>query len=95
MAPKQTEQAKDKDILNFMKKNSIGAVITPVQDTLTTEHTIEMKATWLRNFLEAGIEAKLGTESILLFNRSVSQFASELCNTGLFTKDEMSSLIYR
>ncbi len=85
--------AKDREILNFMNKNKITAVITPNPFTSGTENTIEKKAQYLRNFLDAGTDAKLGTESILLYNKSISQMASELCNTGLFTKEEITSIL--
>ncbi len=85
--------AKDKEILNFMGKNKITAVITPNPISAGKDNSINTKALYLRSFLDAGTDARLGTESILLFNESISQFASELCNTGNFTKEEICSIL--
>lgn len=85
--------AKDKEILNCMKKNGVGAVITPNPDEANTVCSFNEKAVFLRNFLEAGVPAKIGTESILLFNKSISQFAAELANTKIFTTDELISIM--
>ena len=81
------------EILTFLKKNSIQTVITPETQFKDKKIDFSEKAKRMRSFLEAGIETFLGTQSILLFNKSISQLASELCNTGLFTKEEMLSIL--
>ena len=81
------------EILALLKKNSIQTVITPETQFKDKKMDFSEKAKRMRSFLEAGIETSLGTQSILLFNKSISQFASELCNTGLFTKEEMLSIL--
>lgn len=81
------------EILAFLKKNSIQTVITPETQFKDKKMDFSEKAKRMRSFLEAGIETFLGTQSILLFNKSISQLASELCNTGLFTKEEMLSIL--
>ena len=81
------------EILALLKKNSIQTVITPENQFKDKKMDFSEKAKRMRSFLEAGIETFLGTQSILLFNKSISQLASELCNTGLFTKEEMLSIL--
>lgn len=81
------------EILAFLKKKSIQTVITPETQFKDKKMDFSEKAKKMRSFLEAGIETFLGTQSILLFNKSISQLASELCNTGLFTKEEMLSIL--
>ncbi|WP_296668745.1 MULTISPECIES: hypothetical protein [unclassified Treponema] len=81
------------EILTFLKKKSIQTVITPETHFKDKKMDFSEKAKKMRSFLEAGIETFLGTQSILLFNKSISQLASELCNTGLFTKEEMLSIL--
>ncbi len=78
--------ADDKELISILKQEKIKIILTP--DT-----NPEQKAKNLRIFLDAGLDCALGTKSILLFNKSISQFASELCNTKLFTKEEMTFLI--
>lgn len=85
--------ARNNDILSYMKNNRISAIITPNPDSEGELFTPEIKAQFIRNFLEAGVETRIGTESILLFNKSISQMASDLCNTGLFSKEEMEQII--
>lgn len=85
--------AKDREVLSFMNKNSIASVVTPNLDTGSRESTILKKAGYIRAMKEAGTDVKLGSESMLLFNQSISQFASSLCNTEMFTKEEVEELM--
>ncbi len=78
--------ADSKEILSVLKQEKIKTVFTPGA-------AAEQKAKSLRAFLDSGIDCALGTKSILLFNRSISQFASELCNTKVFTKEEMTKFV--
>ncbi|WP_147613122.1 amidohydrolase family protein [Treponema pectinovorum] len=85
--------ARDKDILNFMNKNSISTVVTPNPDTANGNSTMQKKAEYIRIMKEAGSKVTLASESMLIFNQSISQFASALCNTDLFSKEEVETLI--
>ena len=83
----QPDFSEDKKTAALFRQQNIQAILTP--KSRETGRTARL----LRDFLEAGADAKLGTQSILLCNKSISQFASELCNTGIFTKEEMTALI--
>lgn len=78
--------AGNKEILSVLKQEKIKIILTPGA-------AAEQKAQTLRAFFDRGINCALGTKSILLFNKSISQFASELCNTKLFTKEEMTKIV--
>lgn len=78
--------AGSKEILSVLKNEKIKVIFTPGMSA-------EQKAQSLRAFLDSGISCALGTKSILLFNKSISQFARELCNTKVFTKEEMTKLV--
>ncbi len=80
--------ADNKDVIYILRQEQIKTVFTPDSNSNT-----EQKAKNLRALADSQIDCRLGTKSILLFNKSISQFASELCNTKLFTKEEMSELI--
>jgi len=50
------------------------------------------KARFIRSLLDSGVTVKLGTSSILFNNKTLSDFASSLCNTEILSKEEVSSL---
>lgn len=84
---------KDSKIIKFLKEHSINTVVTPSTSFSTAQIQFEQKARYIRTLLNEGLSVKLATESILLFNQSLSNFASNLCNTGIFSKEEMISLL--
>ena len=84
--------AKDPRAITFMKDNDISVVVTPNLGFGEQKMDMEQKAKYVRAFLDAGITVKAGTESVLLLNKSLSQFAADLCNTGVFTANEVKEL---
>ena len=53
----------------------------------------EQKARAIREFAEMGIPFSLCSEDMLFLNKSISEFAADLCNAGVFSIEEMSQLI--
>ncbi|MBQ9207891.1 MAG: hypothetical protein IJ158_14420 [Treponema sp.] len=53
----------------------------------------EQKAHAIREFAEMGIPFSLCSEDMLFLNKSISEFAADLCNMGVFSIEEMSQLI--
>ena len=84
--------AKDPRAITFMKDNDISVVVTPNLGFGEQKMDMEQKAKYVRAFLDAGITVKAGTESVLLLNKSLSQFAADLCNTGVFRANEVKEL---
>lgn len=80
------------EIIHFLQQNQIQAIITP-QTELQYKNFMEEKAKKMRTLLEGGVKTLPATQSILFYNKSISQFAKELCSTGLFSKDEMISIL--
>lgn len=82
-----------KEAVNFLREQEIQAVITPETDFQDKKNGIKEKAEKMRTLLEGGIKTFPATKSILFYNKSISQLACDLCSTGLFTKDEMISVL--
>ncbi len=78
---------------DWLKQNKTTIIVTPDTDFASESITLQKKAEAIRTLLDAGAAVKPATESILLYNKSLSQFASNLCNTGLFTKEEMITFL--
>ena len=47
----------------------------------------------IRSFVDADIPVHFCTEDVLYLNKSISEFAADLCNSGLFSKEEVEALI--
>ena len=80
-------------MMNFLRQNNIQAAVTPETGFQDKKNSIKEKAQKMRTLLEGGIKTFPATKSILFYNKSISQLACDLCSTGLFTKDEMISVL--
>lgn len=80
-------------MMNFLRQNNIQAAVTPETGFQDKKNSIKEKAQKMRTLLEGGIKTFPATKSILFYNKSISQLACDLCCTGLFTKDEMISVL--
>ncbi len=74
------------ECMDLFAQNNIQLNISPDADK------IQETAKLVRQLIDAGIQVKLSTRSILYTNKSISDFASALCNTDILTKEEVSSL---
>ena len=54
----------------------------------------EKKARVIREFAENNIPFSFCTEDTLYLNKSISEFAADLCNGGVFSKDEITELLF-
>ncbi|WP_191016639.1 hypothetical protein [Treponema zioleckii] len=86
--------AKSDELLKFLSDNDLKVIISPTRMG-ATDNSIEEKAKTLRVFCEKGIRSYISTGNILLHDKSISAFASDLCNTNIFSKDEMIEIITR
>lgn len=71
---------------DLISQNNLELYISPVSDDY------QKIAGLIRRFLDSKILVKISTKSILYTNKSLSDFASSLCNTDILTKEEVSSL---
>lgn len=84
------ESVFDEKIFDFVKQTEICAEFTPyVPSCLETEKLKKYK--FMRRLFDSGIKIRLCTGSLLLLKKSVSEFAVDLCNSGIFSEDEVKS----
>ncbi len=86
--------AKNDELLKFLSDNDLKVIISPNSNN-SQNFNIEEKAQTLRIFCDKGIRSYICTGDILLHDKSISAFASDLCNTNIFSKDEMLEIITR
>lgn len=87
-----TAAVNDKSIMRFIADHNITMNLCP-QMCIKTGVLKEYHECPMRKLADANIHVTLCTDSLLVFNKSISEQCSELCNAGLFTKDEMIKLI--
>ena len=73
----------------LFKSKPVKAVVIPGYVKLEPQKNAEN----LRVLLDSGIKVQLCTDNLLFYNCSLSEFAFYLCNTTLFTKQELVSLL--
>ncbi|WP_294427611.1 hypothetical protein [uncultured Treponema sp.] len=77
------------EIISFSKDNNIHVEFSPAPILSVSEE----KAKLIREVAENDIPFSLCTEDLLFLNKSISEFAVDLCNAGIFSKDEMVKII--
>ncbi|WP_407426145.1 hypothetical protein [Treponema sp.] len=55
----------------------------------------EKKAFVIREFAEKGFPFSFCTEDMLFLNKSISEFAADLCNAGVFSENELTDILSR
>lgn len=84
------ESAFDEKTFDFMKQTEICAEFTPyVPSCLETEKLKKYK--FMRRLFDSGMKIRLCTGSLLLLKKSISEFAVDLCNSGIFSENEVKS----
>ena len=79
------------EVIAFIKDNNIHIEFSPAP--ILSGKKGEQKAQVIREFAENDIPFSLATEDTLYLNKSLSEFASDLCNAGVFSKDELVGII--
>ena len=84
--------ADDENVMKFLREHNIALNICPESNVMLCaapsykEHSI-------RRLVDAGIRVNLGTDDLLLFNKSNSEQCVELVKAGLFTVQEMQQFL--
>lgn len=84
--------AKSKETMKYIADNKIKMNICP-QLCVQTGALKKYGTCPIRKFADSNIRVSLCTDSLLLFNKSLSEQCSALCNDNLFTKEEMIELL--
>jgi adenosine deaminase len=84
--------AEDDALLQQLAAENIRISLCPRQLVQTGIYP-DYRSIPLRKFAGAHVPFALCTSSLLLFHKSISEQCVELCNAGLFTKEELTALI--
>lgn len=79
------------EAVKFFKDEKISMEFSPF--LLFSEKLGKEKILSIREFAENDIPFSFCTEDMLFLNKSISEFAADLCRMGVFSKEEMISLI--
>lgn len=79
------------EVINFLKTNNIRTEFSPAP--FLSKQNSEEKTRVIREFAEKGLDFKLCSEDMLFLNKSLSEFAADLCNTGVFSQEELVEII--
>lgn len=84
--------AQDEKVIEFIKQRNVRLNITPASNVMLSavpsleEHPI-------KKLVQSGVKVSIATDDLLFFNRSVSEQCADLVNAGLFTKQEVITLL--
>lgn len=81
------------EIVNFIHDNNIHIEFSPAP-TLA-ERKPKEKAFAIREFAENDIDFSFCTEDVLFLGKSLSTFAADLCNLGVFSVEEMKGILLK
>lgn len=81
----------DAEITKFLKDNNVAVVFSPFLG-IDGSGSFQKKAELMRSLADTGIDVKICSDSALFMCKSISEFAADLCNTGLFSKEEIETL---
>lgn len=79
------------EVLSFLKDNGIKTEFSPAP--FLSGICSEEKIHAIREFAENGLPFSLCSEDVLYLNKSISEFAADLCNAGVFSVEELVELI--
>ncbi len=82
----------DENIQSVLKKKNVIFEISP-ELFLSKDGFSAQKAAALKKVFEGEVVVKLCSGKILYTNSPISSFATELCNTGAFSKEELSGIL--
>lgn len=79
------------EVVAFFKNDGIKIEFSPAP--FLSGHCSSEKLHVIREFSELGIPFSLCTEDLLYLNKSLSEFATDLCNEGVFSQEELVNII--
>lgn len=82
-----------KEVVDFIKDQNIQIEFS--EAPVLSGKKEEQKMRVIREFAENDISFSLCTEDMLYLNKSITEFAVDLCNSGVFSKEEITELILK
>ena len=84
--------AQDKTVLDFLAAHDIVCNVCP-ESNIVMGSVASYKEHPVRKMVDAGVRVSISTGNLLLFNKSVSEQCADLVNAGLFTAEEVKTLL--
>lgn len=81
------------EIIDFIHDNNIHIEFSP--SPYHAERNPKEKAHAIREFAENDIDFSLCTEDVLFLGKSISAFAADLCNEGVFSVEEIKKILQK
>lgn len=82
----------DEEILNFIKQTKICVEFSSFVPSALKDAQLE-KYKFIRRLFDSGVQISLCTGSLLLLKKSLSEFAMDLCSSGIFSEEEIKNLL--
>lgn len=82
----------DEKILQYLVDKKIRCNVTPASNVMLTS-VDKLENHPIRKMYDAGIRLTICTDDLIFFNKSVSEQCADLVNCGLFTKEEIISIL--
>ncbi len=84
--------AGDSGVVKMLADNKIRCNVTPTSNVMLGA-VPSLDKHPMRILADAGVPLTIGTDDLLFFNRTVSQQCADLVDCGLFTKEELFSIL--
>lgn len=84
--------AQDEKVIEFLIKRDVRLNITPASNVMLSAVT-SLEQHPIKKLVQAGVRVSIATDDLLFFNKSVSEQCADLVNAGLFTKQEVITLL--
>ncbi len=84
--------SEDCDTLKYLAKNSVIVNLAPARDIFFRIYP-SYKEFPIRKFLDAGVKVSIGTNSLLVYQKNISEQCAALYNEGVLSEDEIKALL--
>jgi adenosine deaminase len=82
----------DDKILQYIADKKLRCNVTPASNVMLTA-VGKLENHPMRKMFDAGIRLTISTDDLLFFNKSISEQCADLVNCGLFTKEEIFTIL--
>ena len=82
----------DDKILQYIADKKLRCNVTPASNVMLTA-VDKLENHPMRKMFDAGIRLTISTDDLLFFNKSISEQCADLVNCGLFTKEEIFTIL--
>jgi Adenosine deaminase len=84
--------SRDSDALNYLARNNIIVNLSPARDIFFKVYT-SYREFPIRKFLDAGVKVSIGTNSLFVYQKTISEQCAALYNAGVLSEEEIKTLL--